>query len=52
MELSDSFEPEDIITRWKNVTKEDIAEVAKNISLEMTYFLSGKEEDSHEQSTI
>lgn len=48
MELSDSFEPEDIITRWKNVTKEDIAAVAQDISLEMTYFLSGKEEDSHE----
>ncbi|TWT28211.1 EF-P 5-aminopentanol modification-associated protein YfmF [Planomicrobium sp. CPCC 101110] len=48
MELSDSFEPEDLIKRWKNVTKEDIAAVAQDISLEMTYFLSGKEEDSDE----
>ncbi|MDN7241225.1 pitrilysin family protein [Planococcus sp. N028] len=48
MELSETFEPEDIIARWKNVSKEDIAAVAQDISLEMTYFLSGKEEDSNE----
>ncbi|PSL42076.1 putative Zn-dependent peptidase [Planomicrobium soli] len=48
MELSHSFAPEDVITRWKNVTKEEIAEVAQDISLEMTYFLSGKGEDLNE----
>jgi predicted Zn-dependent peptidase len=48
MELSESFEPEDIINRWKNVTKDEIAAAAQDVSLEMTYFLSGKEEDLNE----
>ena len=45
MELTDSFEPEFMINRWKHVTKDDIAAVAQELSLEMTYFLSGKEDE-------
>src|SRR5690606_18757684 len=45
MELTDSFEPEFMINRWKHVTKDNIAAVAQELSLEMTYFLSGKEDE-------
>jgi predicted Zn-dependent peptidase len=48
MELTDAFEPDYLISKWKNITKEDIAEAAQQLSLEMTYFLSGKEDDSVE----
>jgi predicted Zn-dependent peptidase len=48
MDLYESFDPEELIAKWKHVTKEDIAAIAQTVSLEMTYFLSGKEEDSHE----
>jgi predicted Zn-dependent peptidase len=48
MELTEAFEPDYLISKWKNVTKEDIAEAAKELSLEMTYFLSGKEDDLNE----
>ncbi|ANU22926.1 EF-P 5-aminopentanol modification-associated protein YfmF [Planococcus donghaensis] len=47
MELTERFEPEYMINKWKNVTKEDIALVAKELSLEMTYFLSGKEDETN-----
>lgn len=43
MELTEAFEPEYLISRWNRVTKEEIAQAAKDLSLEMTYFLSGKE---------
>ncbi|WP_203332673.1 EF-P 5-aminopentanol modification-associated protein YfmF [Planococcus beigongshangi] len=43
MELTEAFEPEYLISRWDRVTKEEIAQAAKDLSLEMTYFLSGKE---------
>lgn len=42
MELDEAFEPDYLISRWNKVTKEDIAQAAKDLSLEMTYFLSGK----------
>ncbi|MFD1862497.1 EF-P 5-aminopentanol modification-associated protein YfmF [Planococcus chinensis] len=48
MELTEAFEPDYLISKWKAVTKEDIADAAKALSLEMTYFLSGKEDDSDE----
>lgn len=48
MELTADFEPDYLISRWKSLTKEDIAEAANELSLEMTYFLSGKEDDSVE----
>ncbi|MGI2327169.1 EF-P 5-aminopentanol modification-associated protein YfmF [Planococcus sp. YIM B11945] len=48
MDLYESFDPEDLIAKWKTVTKEEIAAIAQTVSLEMTYFLSGKEEDSNE----
>ncbi len=48
MELTADFEPDYLISRWKSITKEDIAEAANELSLEMTYFLSGKEDDSVE----
>ncbi|MGK7378383.1 EF-P 5-aminopentanol modification-associated protein YfmF [Planococcus sp. 1R117A] len=48
MELTDSFEPDYLISKWKSITKEDIAQAAQQLSLEMTYFLSGKEDDSVE----
>ncbi|HSI68337.1 MAG TPA: pitrilysin family protein [Planococcus sp. (in: firmicutes)] len=44
MQITDQFEPDYLINRWNKVTKEDIAEAARMLSLEMTYFLSGKEE--------
>ncbi|WP_033543359.1 EF-P 5-aminopentanol modification-associated protein YfmF [Planococcus sp. CAU13] len=43
MELTEAFEPDYLISRWNRVTKEDIAQAAKDLSLEMVYFLSGKE---------
>lgn len=45
MELTEDFEPDYLISRWNKVTKEDIADAAKQLSLEMTYFLSGKESE-------
>ncbi|MBZ5202392.1 insulinase family protein [Planomicrobium chinense] len=48
MELTEAFEPDYLISKWKAITKEDIAEAAQQLSLEMTYFLSGKEDDSVE----
>lgn len=48
MELTDSFEPDYLISKWNAITKEDIAEAAQQLSLQMTYFLAGKEEDSVE----
>ena len=48
MELTDSFEPDYLISKWDAVTKKDIAEAAQQLSLQMTYFLAGKEEDSVE----
>ncbi|WKA49719.1 pitrilysin family protein [Planococcus liqunii] len=48
MELTEAFEPDYLISKWKAVTKEDIAQAAQQLSLEMTYFLSGKEDDSVE----
>lgn len=47
-ELTDAFDPDYLISKWKHVTKADIAEVANQLSLEMIYFLSGKEDDSVE----
>lgn len=46
MELDEAFEPEYLISRWNNVTKEDVAQAAKDLTLEMTYFLSGKGSDT------
>lgn len=48
IELFDPFDPEQLISKWKKVTKEELAEAAQNLSLEMTYFLSGKEEETNE----
>src|SRR5690606_26338859 len=48
MELSEDFEPAYLIGRWEKVTKEQIAQAAQGLSLQMTYFLSGKEEASDE----
>lgn len=48
MELTEAFEPDYLISKWNSITKEDIAEAANGLSLEMTYFLSGKEDDSVE----
>jgi predicted Zn-dependent peptidase len=48
MELTEAFEPDYLISRWNSITKEDIAAAANELSLEMTYFLSGKEDDSVE----
>lgn len=48
MELTEAFEPDYLISKWKAITKEDIAQAAQQLSLEMTYFLSGKEDDSVE----
>ncbi|CEG22503.1 Peptidase M16 inactive domain protein [Planococcus massiliensis] len=48
MELDEAFEPDYLISKWNAVTKEDIAEAAQQLSLEMTYFLAGKEDDSVE----
>ncbi|GKW44849.1 EF-P 5-aminopentanol modification-associated protein YfmF [Planococcus sp. NCCP-2050] len=48
MELDKAFEPDYLISKWNAVTKEDIAEAAQLLSLEMTYFLAGKEDDSVE----
>ncbi len=48
MELSEDFDPAYLISRWEKVTKEQIAQAANNISLQMTYFLSGKEEAKDE----
>ena len=48
MELTEAFEPDYLISRWNSITKEDIAAAANALSLEMTYFLSGKEDDSVE----
>lgn len=48
MELTESFEPDYLISKWEKITKEDIAEVANMLTLEMTYFLAGKEDDSVE----
>lgn len=48
MELDEAFEPAYLISKWDAVTKEDIAEAAQQLSLEMTYFLAGKEDDSVE----
>lgn len=48
MELDEAFEPDYLISRWNAVTKQDIAEAAQLLSLEMTYFLAGKEDDSDE----
>lgn len=42
-EMAGGLEPERLIENWQNVTKEDVSEAAKLLSLEMTYFLSGKE---------
>ena len=47
-ELSESFEPEFLIERWKKVTKQQIAQEAQKVSLQMTYFLSGKEAEADE----
>ncbi|RNF40579.1 EF-P 5-aminopentanol modification-associated protein YfmF [Planococcus salinus] len=47
-ELFDPFEPEQMINQWREVTKEQLAEVAQKLSLEMTYFLSGKEDEPNE----
>lgn len=46
MQLDEAFEPNYLISRWNKATKEDIAEAAKDLSLEMTYFLSGKESET------
>ncbi|KYG58950.1 EF-P 5-aminopentanol modification-associated protein YfmF [Planococcus maritimus] len=48
MELAEDFEPAYLIERWEKVTKEQIAQAAKNMSLQLTYFLSGKEDASDE----
>lgn len=48
MELSEDFEPAYLIERWEKVTKERIAQAAQGLSLQMTYFLSGKEDTSDE----
>lgn len=45
MELTEAFEPDYLISRWNKITKEDIAQAAQDLSLEMTYFLSGKDSD-------
>src|SRR5690606_26456026 len=37
MELTEDFEPDYLISRWNKITKEDIADAAKQLSLEMTY---------------
>lgn len=47
-EISGGFEPDRLIENWNRVTKEEVAEAAARLSLEMTYFLSGKEDDSVE----
>ncbi|MEZ0482706.1 EF-P 5-aminopentanol modification-associated protein YfmF [Planococcus sp. SSTMD024] len=48
MELSEDFEPAYLIERWDKVTKEQIAQAAQDLSLQMTYFLSGKEDAADE----
>ncbi|MBT2581963.1 pitrilysin family protein [Planococcus sp. ISL-109] len=47
-ELSETFEPAFLIERWEKVTKEIIAQEARKVSLQMTYFLSGKEDETDE----
>ncbi|MGM0897515.1 MAG: EF-P 5-aminopentanol modification-associated protein YfmF [Bacillota bacterium] len=48
MELTEDFEITYLTDRWEKVTKEQIAQAAKDMSLQMTYFLSGKEDAADE----
>lgn len=48
MELDENFEPAYLIEKWENTTKEQVAAAASKVSLQMTYFLSGKEDASDE----
>lgn len=42
--LDEPFTLDTWVTRWNNITKEDIQKVAQKIELQATYFLCGKED--------
>lgn len=43
-DLPEAFSVENWSSKWDSVTKEDVTEMAQQLSLEAVYFLSGKEE--------
>lgn len=43
-DLPEEFDVNSWITKWNSVTKQDVTEMAQQLSLEAVYFLSGKEE--------
>ncbi|WP_088005981.1 EF-P 5-aminopentanol modification-associated protein YfmF [Indiicoccus explosivorum] len=45
MGLTDEFDADYLISRWADVTKEDIAAAAAELELHMIYFLTGKESE-------
>lgn len=51
-ELDETFKVENWFAKWSSVTKEDVQEMAKTIDKKMVYFLSGKEELSHEGAPL
>ncbi|AWE06739.1 insulinase family protein [Lysinibacillus sp. 2017] len=48
--LEEPFTLDTWATRWQEVTKEDVQQMAKLIELEATYFLCGKEDESRENN--
>lgn len=51
-DLDEKFSVDSWVEKWTPVTKEDIQEMAKSINKELVYFLSGKEELSHEGASL
>lgn len=42
-QLDEHFSADNLIAKWETVTKEDITQMASNITMEMVYLLSGRE---------
>ncbi|MBB4823868.1 putative Zn-dependent peptidase [Sporosarcina luteola] len=42
-QLDEEFTADNLISKWEAVTKEDIIEMASNITMELVYLLSGRE---------
>lgn len=51
-DLDEKFSVESWVAKWTAVTKEDVQEMAKSIEKQLVYFLSGKEEKSHEGASL
>jgi predicted Zn-dependent peptidase len=51
-DLDEKFTVDTWVAKWSTVTKEDVQEMAKSINKQLVYFLSGKEEMTHEGASL